>query len=92
MNVKVLRIDIPLDHIYYVEVRNHNCLVYTTNDVIETGSKMTIEDFIPLLPLPRFMRCHRSYIVNLSYVQSVGRDFVMKNGHMVYIHRGDLAR
>jgi len=92
VNVKGQRVDIPLDHIYHVEVRNHNCLIHTISGVIETGSTMTIEDFIPLLPPPRFIRCHRSYIVNLSYVQSVGRDFVMKNGHMVYIRRSDLAR
>ena len=92
VNAKGQRVDIPHDHIYYVEVRNHNCLVYTVSGVIETGSTMTIEDFMPLLPPPRFMRCHRSYIVNLSYVQNVNRDFVMKNGHLVYIRRSDLAR
>lgn len=92
VNAKGQRVDIPLDHIYYVEVQDHNCLVHTSSGVIETGSTMTIEDFAPLLPPPRFMRCHQSYIVNLSYVQSIGRDFVMKNGSKVYIRRGDLAK
>lgn len=92
VNEKGKRTDVPLDHIYYVEVHNHNCLVHTTNGMIDTGSTMTIENFEPFLTPPRFMRCHKSYIVNLSYVQGVGRDFVMKNGQTVYIRRGDLAK
>jgi len=86
------RVDIPLDHIYYVEVRNHTCLIHTPDGVIDTGTTMTIKDFAARLTPPRFMHCHQSYIVNLSYVQGVGRDFLMKNGHTVYIRRSDLAR
>jgi DNA-binding LytR/AlgR family response regulator len=80
------------DHIYYVEVYDHNCLVHTSGGIIETGASMTIEDFVPLLAPPRFLRCHQSYIVNLSYVESIGRDFTMKNGSTVQIRRGDLAK
>jgi DNA-binding LytR/AlgR family response regulator len=92
VNAKGQRMDIHHDNIYYVEVYNHNCLVHTSSGVIDTGSTMAIEDFVPLLPPPRFMRCHQSYIVNLSYVDSVGRDFTMKNGNTVYIRRGLLAK
>jgi DNA-binding LytR/AlgR family response regulator len=92
INAKGRRVDIPHDRICYVEVRDHNCFVHTAGEVIDTGTTMTIEDFVPLLPPPRFMRCHQSYIVNLSYVESVGRDFTMKNGDTVYIRRGDLPK
>jgi len=88
VNAKGLRMDIPHDNICYVEVYGHNCLVHTASGVIDTGSTMAIEDFAALLPPPRFMRCHRSYIVNLSHVESVGRDFAMKNGGKAYISRG----
>ena len=92
VNAKGRRVDVPLDHIYYVEVHNHNCLVHTAGGVIDTGSTMTIKDFVLLLPPPRFMRCHQSYIVNLSYVRNVGRDFTMKNGDVVHIRRGGLSK
>ena len=39
-----------------------------------------------------FFRCHKSYIVNMSYVERVERDFVMKNGCTVYIRRGDVKK
>jgi hypothetical protein len=28
----------------------------------------------------------------MSYVEKVERDFIMKNGHRVYIRRGDVAK
>ena len=92
INARGSRMDLPHDSIYYVEVYNHNCLIHTANGIIDTGSTMTIEDFVPLLPPPRFMRCHQSYIVNLSYVSSIDRDFTMKNGNKVYISRSLLAK
>ena len=92
VSVKGENIDIPFDDIIYVEVKNHNCIVHTTNGKIDTGTTMTIEKFKSLLPTSRFMHCHKSFIVNLSYVQKVDRDFQMKNGDTVYIRRSDLAR
>ena len=92
VNARGKRIDIPLDHIYYVEVIDHNCNIHTANGVIETGSTMKLEDFVQQLPSPRFVRCHKSYLVNMSYVEKVDRDFIMKNGNRVYIRRGDVAK
>jgi len=92
VNVKGKHIEIPFDDIMYVEVKNHNCIVHMTDGEINTGTTMTIEGFQNILPATRFMRCHKSYIVNLSYVKSVDRDFLMKNGDTVYIRRSDLAK
>ena len=92
VNVKGKHTEIPFNDIMYVEVKNHNCIVHTVDGEIDTGTTMTIESFQNLLPASRFMRCHKSYIVNLSFVQSVDRDFIMKNGDTVYIRRSDLAK
>jgi len=92
VNAKGHRIDVPHDIIYFVEVHGHNCIVHTKDGDIDTGSSMKIDDFALLLPPPRFMRCHQSYIVNLSYVDRLERDFIMKNGQTVYIRRVDLAK
>lgn len=83
---------IPFNHIYYVEVHNHTCFVHTTDGTVEASTTMTIEDFERLLTPPRFMRCHQSYIVNLSHVKDVGRDFTMKNGSTVFIRGKDLKK
>lgn len=92
VNAKGQRREIAFDSIYYIEVYNHNCLIHIGEGVVDTGSCMTIDDFLPLLPSPRFFRCHKSYIVNMSYVERVERDFVMKNGCTVYIRRGDVKK
>ncbi|NLB91438.1 MAG: response regulator transcription factor [Clostridiales bacterium] len=84
--------DIPFNEIYYIEVQNHNCYIHTKEEVIDAGTTMTIESFIALLPTPPFVRCHKSYIVNLSYVKSIGRDFEMVNGDKVYIRRNDVRK
>jgi len=92
INAKGQRMDIPHDDIYFVEVLGHNCIIHTPDGLIETGMSMKIGDFEVLLPPPRFMRCHQSYIVNLSHVERLERDFIMKNGQTVYIRRSDLAK
>ncbi|MCL2010855.1 MAG: LytTR family DNA-binding domain-containing protein [Synergistaceae bacterium] len=91
VNAKGRRVNVPLDHIYYVEAHGHICRVHTANGEIETSS-MTMEDFELQLQPPRFLRCYKSYIVNMSYVEKVDRDFIMKNGHRVYIRRDDVAK
>ena len=92
LNVKGTPVDVPFDDIVYVEVKNHNCIIHLMDDNIDTGTTMTIENIQRLLPATRFLRCHKSFIVNLSYVVSVDRDFTMKNGDTVYIRRSDLPK
>jgi len=92
VSVKGETVEIPYDDIMYIEVKNHNCIVHTVDGNIDTGTTMTIEKFKSLLPSSRFMHCHKSFIVNLSFVKSVDRDFLMKNGDKVYIRRSDLAK
>jgi len=92
VNVRGQLIDIVFDSILYVESFNMNCIVHTKDGVIETGASMTMNVFEQLLQPPRFMRCHKSYIVNLQHVEKVERDFIMKNGDIVHIRRGDLPK
>jgi DNA-binding LytR/AlgR family response regulator len=46
---------------------------------------MTIDALEKLLPSPRFLRSHRSYVVNLDRVDEVSDDFIMDNGTVAYI-------
>lgn len=92
LNLRGTNFEIPVDSIIYIEAKDHNCLVHTTSGVLETGSSMKMSDFKRLLVLPRFLHCHRSYIVNLSYVDLINRDFQMRGGGVAYIRRGDVAK
>jgi DNA-binding LytR/AlgR family response regulator len=90
-------IEINPNNIMYIESEGHNCIIHTPEEIIETGRGMTMENFEKLLIMPsltitNFIRCHRSYIVNFSYVSKLDEDFTMKNGDTVYIRRGDFSK
>lgn len=80
-------VEILLDDIRYIESIDHNCILHTEGGLIETGASMTLKTLEALLPSPRFIRCHNSYIVNLNHVESVGRTFRLKSGEDVLISR-----
>jgi len=70
--------------IRYVEVFNKKCMIHLASETIETY--LSLEDMERQLTLPSFLRCHRSYIVNMDYIQGDdGRDFIMQGGEKVYI-------
>jgi DNA-binding LytR/AlgR family response regulator len=74
---------IPLHDIIFVESSNRKSLIYTLDKTYATT--MTIDSLEKLLPAPRFLRSHRSYIVNLDHVDDVDEDFIMDNGDIAYI-------
>ena len=46
------------------------------------------------LPEPDFLRCHKSYLVNIAHVKTIDPElsaFVMENGDCVYIRRESLG-
>jgi len=74
---------IPLNDIIYIEALNRKSQIYTVDGTYATT--MTIEDLEKLLPAPRFLRSHRSFIVNLDHVDEIADDFIMDNGGIAYI-------
>lgn len=79
---------IPLKDILYVEIHNKQCHIQTRQGPLY--SRIALDDLARKLPMPPFLRCHRSGIVNLGYVRSIGRDFVMVNGDILCIRQVDL--
>jgi DNA-binding LytR/AlgR family response regulator len=79
-NVPVI---ILLNDIIFVESSNRRSLIYTTGETYATT--LTIDALEKLLPSPRFLRSHRSYIVNLDHVDDIEEDFIMDNGDIAYI-------
>ncbi|MDR0347098.1 MAG: LytTR family DNA-binding domain-containing protein [Coriobacteriales bacterium] len=74
---------IPLNDIIFVESSNRRSLIYTTGETYATT--LTIDALEKLLPSPRFLRSHRSYIVNLDHVEDLEEDFIMDNGDIAYV-------
>lgn len=82
-----------LDHmqnVMYFEAQNHHLKIayLTGHEEIVRGTMDSIEE--KLEKAKNFVRCQRSYIVNLDFVESVEGNFerlVMKNGHIISVSR-----
>ena len=83
--------EFPLSSICYIEVLGHQSLLHTARRVVITRRGLDVlEDEIGSRD---FLRCHRSYLVNMSHVQGIeGIDFRMSNGDLVPISVANLPR
>ncbi len=77
--------DIYYRDIQYIEIIDKYCKIHTNDGIIETYS--TLSKLLKKLPSPPFLRCHRSFVVNMDQVENIVDDFIMKNGEIVYIHQ-----
>ncbi|WP_202883013.1 LytR/AlgR family response regulator transcription factor [[Clostridium] symbiosum] len=76
---------IPLNQIRFVEV-------FRNRTVIHAGSlislRCTLENAARQLDDPRFLRTHRSYLVNMDYIaRQCGNDILLKTGETVPLSR-----
>lgn len=81
-------IKIAFARLEYVEVVNKSLFFYLIDGEVRemTAALTDIEE--KLLARPEFIKVHRSYLVNLSYVQSVsGESIVTYNGHIIPVAR-----
>ncbi|MDR3053496.1 MAG: LytTR family DNA-binding domain-containing protein [Coriobacteriales bacterium] len=78
---------VPMGDIIYVESRNRKSLVVTAAATFSTAT--SIDALEKMLPAPRFLRSHRSFIVNLDHVEDIDEDFAMDNGGRAYIRVKD---
>lgn len=72
---------VKLDDIYFCEVINRKIYLHTKNGVIEYYCKLgEIEKELDF----RFVRCHRSYLVNLDYLlEYANGQIILENGEKV---------
>lgn len=84
----------PFERILYVEQRNKTMHIYLTGgEVLEVNGKL--DKIEPQFEGQPFFRCHKSYLVNLSYVAEQDKWmmlFVMKEGNPVYIRRESFGK
>lgn len=73
---------VPYGDIVYVESRDHAVLLHTADGACHRGFGK-LDDVQVQLDDPRFLRCHRSCLVNMDYIADVRDDFVLRDGTCV---------
>lgn len=79
---------IPVEKIYYLEAQDDYVMVFS-----ELGRHLkekTMKYFENHLPPDSFLRIHRKYIANISFISSV--ELYEKNTHLVLMKNGDKIR
>lgn len=76
--------EVRLQDVCYIEIQRHTACINLREKTIYTRRGMAeLEEEIDS---PSFLRCHRSFLVNLAHVASIQKnDFVMDNGQRVPI-------
>ena len=81
------KIKIPLSRLVYVEGMERTVFFHTdSGETIEVRMKM--EDAVKQAYGAPFLRCHRSFLVNMNYVADIqGNDLIMKNGRFIPVRK-----
>lgn len=75
-------ISIPLREIRYIEIRQHTAHIHTQDRVIQTPKGIAVLE--QEINNTDFVRCHRSFLINLCYVARLEkRDFILTDGTRV---------
>jgi DNA-binding LytR/AlgR family response regulator len=78
---------ILLRNISFAEVIQHK-VYFRLTDGEEIGVYMTIKEAAAILNDPRFIRCHRSYIINMEHIAEISEhEAAMRNGARIPIAR-----
>lgn len=93
VKIKGKNTSIPFESILYAEQKSHTLFLFLTgNEIIKVNEKLdNIETQFEGHP---FFRCHKSYLVNFSYVKNLDSElmvFKMKEGKNVHIRRESMA-
>lgn len=83
--------DLPLPSIVYIEVLDHQSHIHTQRRVVIT--RRGLDDLSGDVDNGDFLRCHRSFLVNMDHVQGIeGPNFRMDDGSLVPISTGNLSK
>lgn len=81
--------NIPYSELVYVESSNNVCILHRSD-----GSSYTVyqrlSEIEEKLNDARFLRCHQSYIVNMSYISKADKQFELTTGDVVLIRQKSL--
>ncbi len=83
--------EIPLTDIQYVEVLGHHTYIHTLQQKVV--ARRGLDAMEEAISSRDFLRCHRSFLVNLEHVQGIeGSDFRMLDGTQIPISASNLSR
>lgn len=78
------RVEIPLSTIQYIDVYGHQSCIHTGRKVVVI--RRGLDDLERAVDSRDFLRCHRSALVNMNYIQGLeGNDFRMQDNALVPI-------
>lgn len=78
-------INVPLANLHYVEVYNKNTCFHIGEETVVVP-RMSLDEIEGKLGGAPFLRCHRSYIINMNYVAALhSGEFQMKSGDKIPI-------
>lgn len=81
-------VGISFTNLEYLEVLNKSVSIYLADGTIHIVTAKLADFENKLLQRPEFLKTHRSYLVNLNYVQSIDMScIVTKNGYRIPVSR-----
>ena len=82
-------IKVPIFGIMYIESCAHDCVFHCRQGSVYT-SRCKLDDVQADINNSKFIRCHKSYLVNMNYVQSISpNEFIMSDGSAIPITKKD---
>ena len=82
----------PVSSIFYIEVLGHQCHIHLAQNR-ELVTYQGLDKLEAAIDDPDFLRCHRSVLVNMNYIQGVEQnDFRLSSGALVPISFSNLSR
>jgi DNA-binding LytR/AlgR family response regulator len=80
-----------LSKIEWIESQDKSCILRLPSESLRVYTRL--DELLSLISDSRFLRCHRSFAVNLDFAAHVkDNDFVMKDGSLVPIRREERAQ
>ena len=79
---------VPHDEIVFAESRDHLLLIHLESGELLEGVGR-VDELEAALADPRFLRTHKSYLVNMSHVARAGETFILDGGQSVPIRKKD---
>jgi len=84
-------IRVPYNDILYLEIRGHYFEIYTLSEEKPFRMKKQMEDMLNLLDRQLFVRNHRSYIVNVAHISSLGQQEIkLKTGQVIPLSQSNI--
>lgn len=83
--------ELPLTSISYIEVLGHQCHIHTSRRTLVV--RRGLDDLESAIDSRDFLRCHRSYLVNLNHVEGIeGSGFRMDDETLVPISTANVNK